>query len=87
MSIESRLRHLEEKSCSELRCATCGHTPDAPGRIVIVEEDARHDPQERCSECGRFLWFTIKVVYEDAASVASEDVGEGATVGREMRRY
>ena len=85
--IKSRLRRIKSASRRSYRCPECGFTPDAPGRIVIVEGDTEHDPQERCTECGRFLWYTIQVVYEGVASDASEHAGEGATVGREMRRY
>jgi len=75
-SIKGRIRRLKEQTRGG-RCQECQLPPDGPGYIVIVEEDAEHDPQERCSECGRFLWTTIQVVYEDAASDASEDVGGG----------
>jgi hypothetical protein len=62
--ITGRLRRLEERSRGG-RCQECGLPPDGPGRIVTVEGDLYHDPQERCSECVRFLWTTIKIVYED----------------------
>jgi len=42
------------------------------GYIVIVEDGDEHDPDERCQECGRFLWQTIRVVYEGDP----EDPGE-----------
>ena len=80
-SIESRLRRLEERRRSG-PCHRCKLSPDGPGYITIdhIPEGA----QENCPGCGRPLWTVIKVVYVDDAS---EDVGEGATVGREMRRY
>jgi len=62
--IKSRLAHLEKYMRGGL-CQKCGLPPDGPGRIVTVEEDTEHDPHERCSECGRFLWTTILIVYED----------------------
>jgi hypothetical protein len=50
-------------------------TPSAAWRIVIVEAGTEYDPQERCSECGRQLWFTREVI--DPSSAASEVEGEG----------
>jgi hypothetical protein len=74
-NISSRLEKLESfaRSGPSRRCLACGLPPHGPRRIVTVEGDPEHDPQERCSECGRFLWTTIFIVYEhsegsDAAS-------------------
>jgi hypothetical protein len=79
--IKGRVRRLEERRRSG-PCHRCKLSPDGPGYITIdhIPEGA----EENCSGCGRPLWTVIKVAYGDDAS---EDVGEGATVGREMRRY
>ena len=71
-STEGRLRRLEDTIRSALPCPTCGLPPDSLGYIVIVEDGDGHDPDERCQECGRFLWQTIRVVYEGDP----EDPGE-----------
>ena len=80
MSIESRLRRLEERNRSG-PCPECRLPPDSPGYIVLIDEERPEesfdgDPDERCARCGRFLWFTIRVVY-DSAEGATEDAGGG----------
>ncbi len=70
MSFKSRLRHLEERRRSG-RCDGCGLTPSGPGYIVLIDEERpeesfKGDPEERCPECGRYLWFVIRVVYAPA---------------------
>jgi hypothetical protein len=67
-NIYGRLERLETSARSgpSGRCPECGLPPDGHGYIVTVEREPDHDPQERCSECGQFLWTTIKIVYEDA---------------------
>jgi hypothetical protein len=62
------------------RCPECGLPPHGPGRIVTVEGDPDHDPQERCSECGRFLWTTILIVYEDSEGSDAASTAEGGGV-------
>ena len=80
-SIESRLRRLEERRRSG-PCHRCKLSPDGSGYLTI--DQIPEGAEENCPGCGRPLWTVIKVVYGDDAG---EDVGEGATVGREMRRY
>jgi hypothetical protein len=76
-NLSTRLENLEASARSNLmdRCPECALSPGEPRRIVIVEGDTEHDPHERCSVCGRFLWTTITLVYEDA--LASPDAEGG----------
>jgi hypothetical protein len=58
VSIESRLRRLEERR-SAGRCQECGLLPDGQGYIVLIDEEDREEsfqgaPDERCKRCGRF---------------------------------
>ena len=78
----SRLEKLEASARSgpSGRCPECGLPPHGPGRIVTVEGDPDHDPQERCSECGRFLWTTILIVYEDSEGSDAASTAEGGGV-------
>jgi hypothetical protein len=67
--IKSRLRRLEEHIRG--RCQECGLPPHSPGHIVLFGEAAPRqtlpdNPDERCGSCGRPLWCTLKVVFEDA---------------------
>jgi hypothetical protein len=69
VSIESRLRRLEERR-SAGRCPECGLPPDGHGYVVLIDERGRlesfeGDPEERCARCGRFLYTVIRVVYDD----------------------
>jgi hypothetical protein len=53
------------------RCSECGLLPDGHGRIVLIEDGVAGEgfpdnPEERCSHCGRRLWFALRVEYEDA---------------------
>ncbi len=71
---KGRIRRLE----AAMRggpCAECKLSLGGPGYIVLAEgKDASPrdregnpvDPDERCRGCGRFLWFVIRVVHEDA---------------------
>jgi DNA-directed RNA polymerase subunit RPC12/RpoP len=66
-SIDSRLRRLEEEG-RRGACPECKLPPDAPGSIVLIdeehpEESFEGDPDERCQRCGRRLWLVIEVVY------------------------
>jgi predicted RNA-binding Zn-ribbon protein involved in translation (DUF1610 family) len=70
MSIESRLRRLEERR-SAGRCPECGFTRDAPRPMaVIYEEDPersfRGDPYEVCASCGQPLYCVIRVVRDSS---------------------
>jgi hypothetical protein len=81
VSIESRLRRLEERR-SAGRCQECGLLPDGQGYIVLIdekrpEESFDGDPDERCGRCGRYLWCVTKVVYDGAEGDGSEDSGGG----------
>jgi hypothetical protein len=58
---KSRLRRTEKKAGGTLFCPTCGLFPDSLGRIVISTEWMPADPDERCSGCGRRLWFVIEI--------------------------
>jgi hypothetical protein len=67
VSIESRLRRLEER-WSAGRCPECGLPPDGHGYIVLIDEEHSEksfagDPDERCGRCGRFLYTVIEVGY------------------------
>jgi len=78
VSIESRLRRLEERR-SAGRCPECGLPPDGHGYIVLIdeehpEESFQSDPDERCKRCGRPLWCVIEVVY---GSPAGDEGGGG----------
>ena len=78
MSIESRLRRLEERQGAG-RCPECGLPPDGPGYMVLIDEgdperSFKGDRDERCSRCGRRLYFVIEVV---RGSPASEGAGGG----------
>ena len=80
MSLESRLRQLEEHR-SGGRCDRCRLPPDGPGSIVYTGEGApgegfSGDPEERCESCGRRLWCVIEVVY-DSPSFADSEGGGG----------
>ena len=64
------------------RCPECGLPPDGPGYIVIIDGERPErsfdgDPDERCSRCGRYLWFVIEVVFDGAEGDGSEDEGGG----------
>jgi hypothetical protein len=70
VSIESRLRRLEERNRSG-PCPECRLPPEGPGYIVLIDEERPEesfdgDPDERCGRCGRHLWCVMKVVYDDA---------------------
>jgi hypothetical protein len=78
VSIESRLRRLEERR-SAGRCPECGLLPDGQGYIVLIDKEDREesfqgDHDERCKRCGRFLYTVIEVVY---GSPAGEEGGGG----------
>ena len=69
VSIESRLRRLEERR-SAGRCPECGLPPGGHGYIVLIDEEhpeksSDGDPNERCKRCGRLLYTVIEVVYGD----------------------
>ena len=69
VSIESRLRRLEERGRGG-RCPECGLPPDGHGYTVLIDERGRlesfqGDPDERCARCGRLLYTVIRVVYDD----------------------
>ncbi len=68
VSIESRLRRLEERR-SAGRCPECGHAPDDRRPMAVVypnEPDRSFDgyPHERCPRCGQGLYIVINVVRE-----------------------
>jgi hypothetical protein len=86
VSIESRLRRLEERGRGGI-CPECKLPPDGPGYIVMKGEGWRGetfsgDPNERCQRCGRLLYFVIEVVYGPHAG----DEGEGVSPIGPMRR-
>jgi hypothetical protein len=64
--IRSRLRRVEaaihKGSC--FACPECGLSPDALGRIVHSDSERfaglPEDVDERCSGCGRRLWFMTR---------------------------
>ena len=59
---KSRLRKVEQKSRSEMRCAECGLSPDGKGRIIFSDQAGPSvDLDERCIKCGRPLFFVIEV--------------------------
>jgi hypothetical protein len=66
-SIPARLGRLEERGVC---CPECGLAPDERRKVAVVyEEDPdrsfKGNPEERCQECGRRLYFVIEVVYGD----------------------
>jgi hypothetical protein len=76
VSIESRLRRLAEHR-SAGRCPECGLTPDAQGRMVLIDEEHPEksfdgDPDERCARCGRALWCVIEIVYDSPGDAGGE---------------
>jgi hypothetical protein len=76
VSLKSRLRRLEEHRRSG-RCDGCGLTPSESGYIVLInegrsEESFEGDPDERCPECGRYLYFVVRVVYDSPADGAED---------------
>jgi uncharacterized OB-fold protein len=76
MSIERRLRLLEEHTGSGVPCEQCGHVPGEPigGRVEFLihwpdmpELSDIEDPgPEVCPTCGRRLVFTVE--WRDALS-------------------
>lgn len=72
MSLEGRLRRLEEHGRGGF-CPECGFTPDAGRPFALIDEEHPEkwsfdgDPDERCSHCGRYLWYVIEVVYGSPA--------------------
>ena len=69
----SRLSRIEQTARGG-PCPECKLKPDGPGYIVLEEgEETSKDPDERCPGCGRFLWFIIRVVYEDRPEEAAEE--------------
>jgi hypothetical protein len=72
-SIEGRLRRLEEQGD---RCPECGHAPDGPRPLAVINEvhpdkGFEGDPYETCSACGGPLYTVIRVVYGDQGGGAS----------------
>jgi hypothetical protein len=70
-AVKGRLSRLEGRMRGG-RCSECGLVPDGPGYIVFIDDGSPaegfpDDPDERCSRCGRWLWFVIKVVYDSPA--------------------
>ena len=66
MSLDSRLRALEEKTPAQA-CAKCGQLP-GPQSFEIGKRWPDHPrmvPTEKCSECGRVLLFSMVVGPED----------------------
>ncbi len=61
MGLKDRIRRLEEKPEAK-RCPECRHKPE--GASYIVVEDGEEGEQEHCPQCGRSLYFFIRVVYE-----------------------
>ncbi len=60
----SRLRRLEA-SARNAGCPECKLRPDRPGYVVYHEGEGRPEKaDERCPNCGRHLWFVIRVEYE-----------------------
>jgi hypothetical protein len=81
VSIESRLRRLEERR-SAGRCPDCGLLPpDGHGYTVLIDEahpekSFKGAPHERCKRCGRLLYFVIEVVYGDCRDYEEGGGGE-----------
>ena len=76
MSIESRLRRLEERR-SAGRCPECGLAPDEPRALAVIDEEHPEksfdgDPDERCARCGRALWCVIEIVYDSPGDAGGE---------------
>jgi hypothetical protein len=66
VGIDSRLRRLEER---RHRCPECGLPPDGHGHLAVINEEHPEksfdgDPDERCANCGRFLYTVLRVVYD-----------------------
>jgi hypothetical protein len=77
VSINGRIQRLQARIAGA--CPECHHKPEA---IHVYYPDIGQEAPEvpACSSCGRSLGVVFKVVYDG-------EEGEGATVGREMRRY
>ena len=80
--IQSRLRRLEEHIRGGI-CPECGFPPDSAGVIVLIDEgdperSFKGDRNERCSRCGRRLWFVVEVAY---GPLAGEEGGGGIGYG------
>jgi hypothetical protein len=78
VSIESRLRRLEERR-SAGRCPECGLAPDEQRPFAVIEQGvpwkgSPDDPHECCVRCGLQLYTVIEVVYDSPAG----EEGEGA---------
>ena len=70
-SIDARLRRLEERGRGGV-CPECGFLPEDKGTIVLIDEgdpegSFKGDRDERCSRCGRRLWWVVEVAYGSPA--------------------
>ena len=80
MGIDNRLKRLEEQGRGGV-CPECGFLPEDKGTIVLIDEgdperSFKGDRDERCSRCGRRLYFVVEVAY-GPPSETSEDAGGG----------
>ena len=58
-------------------CPECKLSPNGPGYVVYEEgEEPPKDADERCPRCGRYLWFVIRVAYEEARKPAGGGDGD-----------
>jgi hypothetical protein len=86
VSFKGRIRRAEDKAGGTLPCPTCGYPPEMGGLIVFSDqgEGFPDDPDERCSGCGRRLWFVVEICGPaergegaDFIEVADTDRGRG----------
>ena len=78
-SIDGRLKRLEESGRGGI-CPECRLPPEGPGYIVLIDEgdperSFKGDRDERCSRCGRRLWFVVEVAYGSPSEAGEEGGG------------